>query len=235
MGRMLSKATTNAATTNPALSPASPNTSTTSSSRTTPAARTSSINVTPPDVAWPESEAVFEESPRAYFGASSDDLSHVVFTEELPLTAEAEEISAAVKEACERRERACWKGNRNLYEWANGEVRLVTILPDGAPVLGSLAGAPPLSGGNLAGIRHAVSAHGSRTFFEAEGSLYVRLNPMQLQSALGSGGECTEAEMACTVQVDAAAAGAPGPSGGGSLPVMPTPKAPRSSSRTKTS
>lgn len=129
------------------------------------------VNETPDGVTWPEPE----ESPQRYWPASflagSDDLSTIVFEEELALTADAP---------------IGYRGGDELYEWANGEVRLVTILPDGTPVHGSLAGATRNYAAesepagvfdkavNVAQFRHAVSADGSRVFFEAEGGLYLR-------------------------------------------------------------
>lgn len=177
------------------------------------------VNVTPPGVAWPEPQRTYQVYAWASVLAASGDLSHVVFEEELPLTAEAEEVAARVKEACENGEPACWEGHDNLYEWANGRVSLVTILPDGTPVEGRLAAATRNwhggEGPNMARYRNVVSADGGRAFFTANGNLYVRLNPMQPQSALIGSGECVEPQRACTLQLDTAEAGAPGPSGGG--------------------
>jgi len=55
------------------------------------------------------------------------------------------------------------------YEWSDGKLQLVTILPDERP-------AP--QGGGLAyketDVRHAISDDGSRVVFEAEGHLYTR-------------------------------------------------------------
>lgn len=153
----------------------------------------------------------------ASFLAGSDDLSHVAFEEELPLTEAAERISPAVEEACGEGKPGCWEGHDNLYEWVEGlagaaTVRLVTILPDGTPVEGNLAGATRNNGGggigegstppsqlapNVAGFRHAVSADGSRMFFEAAGGLYVRENGTT------------------TVRIDAAQSGLPGAGDGG--------------------
>lgn len=178
------------------------------------------VNVTPAAAPHPRPARTAQEYFPAAFLAGSDDLGHVVFEEELPLTAEAERISPAVEEACERGERGCWEGHDNLYEWsegalgAGGTVRLVTVLPDGSPVEGSLAGATRNNGGggaegdpgkvprslltpNVAAFRHAVSADGSRIFFEAAGGLYVRQNGT------------------ATVRIDAAQSGLPGASDGG--------------------
>jgi hypothetical protein len=54
--------------------------------------------------------------------SASADLSHVVFSDEAKLTANALE------------------GVENLYEWTGGAVRLVTVLDDGTPVPGSFTG-----------------------------------------------------------------------------------------------
>jgi hypothetical protein len=105
----------------------------------------------------------------------------------------------------------------DLYVWSEGQqpaVRLVTVLPDGTPVQGVLAGPR-----NVADYRHAVSADGSRIFFEAEGDLYVREHGEGPQSAIVSGStavdgrQCTEPERACTVELDASQEGSG--SGGG--------------------
>lgn len=178
------------------------------------------VNVTPAGAPHPRPARTAQEYFPAAYLAGSDDLSHVVFEEELPLTAEAERISPEVEEACEQGERGCWEGHDNLYEWVEdpvgggGTVRLVTILPDGTPVEGSLAGATRNNGGggaegepgkvprsqltpNVAAFRHAVSADGSRVFFEAAGGLYVRESGTT------------------TVRIDAARSGLPGASDGG--------------------
>jgi hypothetical protein len=178
------------------------------------------VNVTPTSAPHPRPARTAQEYFPAAYLAGSDDLGHVVFEEELPLTEEAERISSEVEEACAQGERGCWEGHDNLYEWVEdplggeGAVRLVTILPDGSPVEGSLAGATRNNGGggaegepgkvprsqltpNVAAFRHAVSADGSRIFFEADGGLYVRENGTT------------------TVRIDAAQSGLPSASDGG--------------------
>lgn len=99
-------------------------------------------------------------------GASSD-LSHVIFSELAPLTPSAPH------------------GVEDLYEWDEGALRLVTVLPDGTSVSGALAEAP----GRL-NEGHAVSVDGSHVFFTASGNLYVRLNgerTIQIDEAHGGG------------------------------------------------
>jgi hypothetical protein len=150
------------------------------------------VNVTPSGVTPPppprnqNGEVILTQYFPASFLAGSTDLSHVVFEEELKLTPEA-------------------PGGDDLYDWSAGGVHLVTILPDGTPVAGMLAGATkntPIEQAtntfvapNIANFRHAVSADGSRIFFQAAGNLYVRENATS------------------TVQLDASQAGGPG--GGG--------------------
>jgi hypothetical protein len=152
------------------------------------------VNLTPAGTSAPAPKANSNERyfPASFLAASSD-LTHVVFEEQLPLTPEA-------------------GAGDELYEWANGTVRLVSLRPDGTPVHGELAGAP-VGQLDVGSFTHAVSTDGTRVFFTAEGKLYVRENADQPQSALGPSGECTEAERACTVQVDAPQGSGPGGSG----------------------
>jgi hypothetical protein len=110
------------------------------------------INVTPPGVT----------PANAHFGGASSDFSHIIFSEHAQLTTNA---PAA--------------GVEDLYEWTGGVVRLVTVLPDGTPVVGS-----PAPG---------ISADGSHIFFSAGGNLYLRLNgsstvQVDASQAGGSGG-----------------------------------------------
>jgi hypothetical protein len=121
----------------------------------------------------------------AHFNAASADLSHVVFDESAQLTANAPASSD------------------DLYEWTGGAVRLVTILPNGKPVVGTLAD------GSAGSAFNAVSADASKIFFTAAPAatattnLYVREN--------GS----------TTVQVDRPQGGS-GPGGGGQFEAAST-------------
>jgi len=138
-------------------------------------------------------------------GASSD-LSHVVFEDEAQLTPDA---PAAL----------------DIYEYSDGVVRLVSVLPDGTPVQATVAnsyqyeGPGQISGPGFGkqgaeGFTNAVSADGSRVFFQANGNLYVREHADQPQSPV-AGGSCTDLAEACTVQVDASQGSGSG--GGGTF------------------
>jgi hypothetical protein len=90
----------------------------------------------------------------AYFKGASRDLSHVVFTEMAPLAPGA------------------LYGVEDLYEWDEGVVRLVSVLPDGTPVAGSLAEAE----GEGRDGDPAISVEGSHVLFTASGGLYSRID-----------------------------------------------------------
>ncbi len=112
-----------------------------------------------------------------HFQAASADLSHVIFTETSPLAEGAR------------------YGVENLYEWDEGAVRLVSVLPDGTAVPGSLPAKEYLDGPEYKGV---VSSDGSRVLFTYGGALYDRIDGQR------------------TIQIDEKQ-GRSGPSGGGSL------------------
>ncbi len=135
------------------------------------------VNVTPPGVTPAD----------AHFQAASADLSHVFFTETSPLAEGSQ------------------SGVENLYEWDEGALRLVSVLPDGTAVPGSLAAeAPPQtrneSGNGEAAPEHenVVSSDGSHVLFTFGGALYDRIDGQR------------------TVQIDEKQGGSD-PSGGGSF------------------
>lgn len=149
----------------------------------------------------------------AWFQAASADLSHVVFEEGARLTPEAPPIANSTTQ-----------GDYDLYEWAAGVVRLITVLPNGTPVQGTLVDrhlyeqkeSQALTGvadSPNPAITNAVSADGSRVFFTAEGNLYERVHADRPQSPIDTEGYCADPALACTVQIDASQAGGPG--GGG--------------------
>ena len=109
----------------------------------------------------------------AHFRAASADLSHVFFTETSPLAEGAR------------------YGVENLYEWDEGALRLVSVLPDGTAVPGSLA----VPGEDYEGL---VASDGSHVLFTYGGALYDRIDGQR------------------TVQVDESQGGS-GPGGGGSF------------------
>ncbi|HEX3040746.1 MAG TPA: hypothetical protein VHP56_01470 [Solirubrobacterales bacterium] len=150
------------------------------------------VNVTP--------EGVTPANTR--FQDASDDFSHIVVGTEAQL---APGLPA---------------GSYGNYIWVGGELRLLTILPDGTPVAGELVdaaghtpvGLPVAEGNGFAPATGALSADGELAFFYAEGNLYLRRNAGQPQSPVGAGG-CTDPTLACTVEVDRSQG--PGASGGG--------------------
>lgn len=114
----------------------------------------------------------------AHFKGASADLSHVVFGESAALTPEAPFVTVG--------------GSEDLYEWDEGALRLLTVLPGEIPAEGAL---PQTSNDS-----QPISEKGSHIAFTSGGSLYVRVD--------GSS----------TVQVDASQTGGPG--GGGSFQAM---------------
>ncbi len=129
----------------------------------------------------------------ATYQAASNDLSRVVFTEDAQLTPGSTSGS-------------------NLFEWADGIMRFVAMLPNGEATEGDLAASYINFGGEigpegkptagLAPVSHAVSADGERVFFEANGSLYLRENAGQAPAADGNCNTTSETELACTLRLD---------------------------------
>jgi hypothetical protein len=138
----------------------------------------------------------------AWAQGASEDLSRVVFSEAALLTPEAPAITPSNNSGDDE------GPSEDLYVWSAGTVRLVTVLPGGAPVAGSLAnGDVPHVFGALGGVgsatfTHAVSSDGERVAFSADGNLYVRENPEQPREE-----ECATSASACTVQLDASQGG----------------------------
>ncbi len=107
----------------------------------------------------------------------------------------------------------------NLYAWdrASGELSLAGALNNAhAPAKGTLAGSnEPSFKEHFHQAQNTVSSDGARVFFTdlSSGQLYLRQNPTQPQSALDGDGKCTEAALACTVQVSASQRAVPDPIG----------------------
>jgi hypothetical protein len=110
------------------------------------------------------------EEPDLRFAGADPGLGQVVLSTCAALTPDATQAPAAPA--------ACDPTQTNLYAWSGGGLRLVNILP------GDVVGTP---GATLASQGRAVSADGSRIYFEEAGDLYLR-------------------EAGRTVQVDAAPA-----------------------------
>jgi hypothetical protein len=140
---------------------------------------------------------VGETPGNATYQAASTDLSRVVFSEDAQLVPKS-------------------PTGFSLFEWADGIVRLVGVLPNGESVAAKLGaatrnwgdgmgGAPLKGGGTIAGlapVSHAVSDDGERVFFEANGNLYLRENAGQAPAADGNCLTTSETGFACTLQLD---------------------------------
>jgi hypothetical protein len=157
------------------------------------------------------------QGPVTYAGSSAD-LSHMLFEANDSLTPLAEQAVPTAEQ-------------NDLYDSVAGNLYLVNVLPNGEPDSDATFGAPQIANNGLGNFgtpdfSHAISADGSRIFWSAVGpspvgtapgpplALYVRENDTQPQSPI-VGGKCAVPTDGCTVQVDAAEAGAPGPGGGG--------------------
>jgi hypothetical protein len=102
-----------------------------------------------------QSDAEFELA----FEAATPDMSHVIFRTTAALTPEAVASSGT---------------EYNLYDWSDGQLKLINIVPGETP--GEEIAVPLSSSGESvlpAGL-HSVSDDGSRVFFSYERKLYVR-------------------------------------------------------------
>jgi hypothetical protein len=120
-------------------------------------------------------------------------------------------------------EGAAGDGLWQTYYTANGELHLICIGPGGAPTATNCsAGSGPRSERTdltelerEGSVSHAISDDASKVYWTdsggkesgtgkkggtGTGKVYLRLNPGQEQSAI-EGGECSEAEKACTIKV----------------------------------
>jgi len=98
------------------------------------------------------------------YAGASDDLSRIFFAANDALTGETPFAPEAVDGGLSK---------ENLYEWVEGQLRLVNVLPGNAETA-------PGSGANFGfapAAAHAISADGSHVFWSDEaGQLYVRIN-----------------------------------------------------------
>jgi hypothetical protein len=101
----------------------------------------------------------------AFAGASADD-SHLLFLANDALTPASEGRPAA-----EGGSASSFEGANNLYEWFDGTLRLVNVLPDGSTHVNATFGGGPL-------FSHVISSDGSRIFWTdlSTGRIYMREN-----------------------------------------------------------
>jgi DNA-binding beta-propeller fold protein YncE len=122
------------------------------------------------------------------FVAGSSDMSHVAVSSDVPLT--ADKVPAG----------------RNLYEWAGGQFKLISRLPDEEPAATATLG---FTDSNSDMLRHAISADGSRYVFATSSPRHLYMRDMSLgadgrtiQLDLGEGvpqapGICTTSPFQC--------------------------------------
>jgi hypothetical protein len=139
--------------------------------------------------------------------------SHLAFEADDALTEEVPGIAPAAPEVgageCTLGEAEC-----NLYEWSDGELRLVNVLPDESAAGNSVIGAGRLLAGGgtpkleATNISHAISDDGSRIFWSSEetGQVYVRVNGEETLEVPGPGSckkSVLEGERACFLTASA--------------------------------
>ncbi|HEV7753925.1 MAG TPA: hypothetical protein VGO71_20395 [Baekduia sp.] len=93
-------------------------------------------------------------SPFVTLGGASADFTRVVFEAQDQLVPDAPA-----------------SGNLGVYEWSDGHLRNVGVLPDGTPAPAAILGAGAQA---LNRVQHAVSRDGRRIVFWSDGQLYVR-------------------------------------------------------------
>jgi hypothetical protein len=97
-----------------------------------------------------------------HFVAATPDLSHVLLSSPMALTAAHGKTPAAIEEESVQKPSFYGEPQRNLYEWAGGQLQLVNVLPNGEATHGFLA--ETYSNAGLAGVTFAEgSPHGGGT------------------------------------------------------------------------
>jgi hypothetical protein len=118
--------------------------------------------ITNPLVALAPEKPPFRVSSGNHFAGASEDFSHIVFKSARALTADAPPEGPFLTP------------DRYMYEWSDGQLRLVNLLPDdegGGIVDGAALGyGDPYGQGAWFPGEHAVSADGSRVFFNNDPS-----------------------------------------------------------------
>ncbi|MGA7703914.1 MAG: hypothetical protein WB998_03350 [Solirubrobacteraceae bacterium] len=118
------------------------------------------------------------------FAGSSADLSHVLFMANDALTADAVDGGAE---------------DNNLYDYHNGALTLVNVLPNGSPepnaIYGGQVTPPDEPGENTPDFSHVISEDGDRIFWtgqEANRNIYMREDDsrtVQVDASVGGGGQ----------------------------------------------
>jgi hypothetical protein len=110
---------------------------------------------------------------------------HVIFEANDALTAAVPDIAPAAPAVEADANCAFLESSCNLYEWVDGELRLVNVLPDNeSAAAGAVIGAGRLLGpevgsfGEAPNVDNAISADGSRIFWSEEegGHVYARID-----------------------------------------------------------
>lgn len=125
---------------------------------------------------------------------SLDSFTHIIFGANDALTSATATAPAAVDGG---------ELEDNLYEWFDGHLRLVNVLPDGTTHPGASFGieyGDDYDGTFLPNLSHVISADGSRVFWTDEntGNLYVRENgetTIQIDASIGGGGSFQTASL----------------------------------------
>jgi hypothetical protein len=130
---------------------------------------------------------------------------HVAFEADDALTEEVPGIASVAPEV-EAGECTLGEAECNLYEWADGDLRLVNVLPDESAARNSVIGSGRLlAAGDFlqaTNISHAISDDGSRIFWSSEesGQVYVRIDGEETLEIPGPGSckkSVFEGERAC--------------------------------------
>ncbi len=128
----------------------------------------------------------------------SADGSAAVFRADDKLTANASEATTFTELGL--------RTNYQVYESIEGDLRLISVLPNGIATTANASAGTALSNdftnhNREQSVSHAVSSDGTRVFWStglSAGPIYLRLNTNEEQSASGA---CDEADKACTMEV----------------------------------
>lgn len=155
------------------------------------------------------------------YAGGSTDMNHLLFeANDALLEGEGGAIEHELDHSVEQEIAESKSQSDYLYDWNEGHVALVDVLPNGTMVPDATFGAPHSVGaespGNPPDFSHVISSDGSHVFWsslEGEGTsatpkgLYVRENPSQPQSPINGQGECSMPTDACTIQLDSGVGG----------------------------